>query len=198
MLGTGMEQVQRLRAASSAAIVLHGSSISWRTCDREHRVQPIRCAAAADARHQHERCARECPPLRRDAAPAEGDRAPLVRAGGDQQHPAGHGGGAQFPGHRRSGRRQAARAVQHGRHRLRWRDEKTDLVHQLYVYEHGQRLSLPPSKYNPESKLVQALLKGAPVLFRNQAELDALGVKTTREPTPACHASSCPYSSVTG
>jgi signal transduction histidine kinase/DNA-binding response OmpR family regulator len=61
---------------------------------------------------------------------------------------------------------------------FRWRDEKTDLVHQLYVYEHGQRLSLPASRYNPESKLVKALLKGAPVLFRNQAELDALGVKT--------------------
>ncbi len=61
---------------------------------------------------------------------------------------------------------------------IRWRDEKTDLVHHLYVYEHGKRLSLPPSKYNPESKLVQALLKGAPVVLPNQAELDALGIKT--------------------
>jgi len=61
---------------------------------------------------------------------------------------------------------------------IRWRDEKTDLVHHLYVYEHGKRLSFPPTKYNPDSKLVQALLKGAPVVIRNQAEADVLGIKT--------------------
>ena len=62
---------------------------------------------------------------------------------------------------------------------IRWRDEKTDLVHQLYVYEHGKRLSLPPTKYKPDSKLAQALLKGAPVVLRNQAEVDAMGITTT-------------------
>ena len=30
-----------------------------------------------------------------------------------------------------------------------WFDEKTNLLHQLYVYEHGQRLSIPP--YPPET-----------------------------------------------
>ncbi len=54
---------------------------------------------------------------------------------------------------------------------IRWRDETTDLVHHLYVYEHGQRLSLPPTKYKPDSKLAQALLKGAPVVLRNQDEV---------------------------
>ena len=81
---------------------------------------------------------------------------------------------------------------------FRWRDEKTDLVHQLFVYEHGQRLALPPSKYNPESRLVQALLKGAPVLFRNQAETRRdLASRRTREPTPPFHASFCRSSSAT-
>ncbi len=61
---------------------------------------------------------------------------------------------------------------------IRWRDEKTELVHHLYIYEHGERLSFPPSKYNPDSKLVLALLKGAPVVIRNQAEADVLGIKT--------------------
>ena len=55
--------------------------------------------------------ARERAPVRRDAAPAQGNRAAQRRAGGDQQHPAGHGGRAQLPGHRRPRRRQAARGV---------------------------------------------------------------------------------------
>ncbi len=63
---------------------------------------------------------------------------------------------------------------------IRWRDAKTDLVHGLYVYEHGKRLSLPPTKYKPDSKLAQALLKGSPVVLRNQAESDAMGIKTVK------------------
>ncbi|HVN36352.1 MAG TPA: GAF domain-containing protein, partial [Casimicrobiaceae bacterium] len=61
---------------------------------------------------------------------------------------------------------------------IRWRDEK-DVVHQLYVYEHGKRLSLPPAPYKGESKLAKALLAGRPVVLRNQAEADAMGIKTT-------------------
>ena len=60
---------------------------------------------------------RERAPVRRDAASAEGNRAAQRRAGGDQQHPAGHGREAGFPGDRRPGRRQAARGVQDRRHR---------------------------------------------------------------------------------
>ncbi len=37
------------------------------------------------------------------------------RAGGDQRHPAGHGGRAELPGHRRPGGRQAARGAGHRR-----------------------------------------------------------------------------------
>ena len=62
---------------------------------------------------------------------------------------------------------------------IRWRDEKTDLVHSLYVYEHGKRLDLPPAPYKAESKLARALMAGKPVILRNQAAADAIGVKTT-------------------
>ncbi|MEO8305831.1 MAG: GAF domain-containing protein [Betaproteobacteria bacterium] len=62
---------------------------------------------------------------------------------------------------------------------IRWRDETTELVHALYVYEHGQRLTLAPTKYNPESKLAKALLTGKPAVMNNRAAADALGVKTT-------------------
>ena len=62
---------------------------------------------------------------------------------------------------------------------IRWRDETTELVHALYVYEHGQRLILPPTKYNSESKLAKMLLTGKPVVMNNRVAADALGVKTT-------------------
>ena len=61
---------------------------------------------------------------------------------------------------------------------IRWRDERTDVVHHLYDYEHGQRLTLPPVPYRPEAKLAQRLATGVPVIVRNQAEMDALGIKT--------------------
>ncbi len=48
-------------------------------------------AAARNPCRQHERGARERPPLRRDAAAAEGDRSAQHRARGDQQHPGRHG-----------------------------------------------------------------------------------------------------------
>ena len=60
---------------------------------------------------------RERAPLRRDAAPAEGDRAAQRRARSDQQHPAGHGRLAGLPGHHQPRRRQAARGAEERRHR---------------------------------------------------------------------------------
>ncbi len=62
-----------------------------------------------DGRREHGRRAGERAPLRRDAAPAEGDRAARRRARGDQQHAAGLAARARLPGHRRPGRRQAPR-----------------------------------------------------------------------------------------
>jgi GAF domain-containing protein len=61
---------------------------------------------------------------------------------------------------------------------IRWRDEELDLVHHLYDYEHGQRLALGPTKYNPDSKIVHELLKGAPVVIRKPADYAAMGIKT--------------------
>ena len=61
---------------------------------------------------------------------------------------------------------------------IRWRDERTDMVHHLYDYEHGQRLDLPPVPYKPEAKLAQRLATGVPVVIRNQAEMAALDIRT--------------------
>ena len=68
---------------------------------------------------------------------------------------------------------------------IRWRDERTDMVHHLYDYEHGQRLNLPPTPYNAKAKLAQRLAAGVPAVVRNQADKDALGIRTVPG-TDAC------------
>ena len=57
------------------------------------RVRRVRGAPADHDRVVDGRGAAERAPVRRDAAAAEGNRAARRRAGGDQQHPAGHRGG---------------------------------------------------------------------------------------------------------
>ncbi len=52
-----------------------------------------------------------------------------------------------------------------------WRDLKTELVHPLYVYEHGVRLRNPPiHPFKTERPIDRQLLQGRPVLLRNDAE----------------------------
>ncbi|MGH8801383.1 MAG: GAF domain-containing protein, partial [Casimicrobiaceae bacterium] len=62
---------------------------------------------------------------------------------------------------------------------MRWRDERTNVVHPLYVYEHGQRLTVPASPYKPDSQIAKALLKGKPVVLKDRAAADAMGIKTS-------------------
>ena len=61
---------------------------------------------------------------------------------------------------------------------IRWLDDKDEFVHSLYIYEHGKRISVPPSRYKPDAKAAQILRKGAPVLLRNRLEMEAVGLKT--------------------
>ena len=88
--GTDSSQVVDVRADRRRRRVLgidHPRELRARA-----RVRRGRGAAAADRRREHGRRAGERAPVRRDAAPAEGNRAAQRRAGGHQQHPAGHGG----------------------------------------------------------------------------------------------------------
>ena len=43
---------------------------------------------------------------------------------------------------------------------ITWRDEKTDLIHNLYIVERGQRLQLPPFAYDPNGAMAKALGSG--------------------------------------
>ena len=91
--------------------------ISLMDLEREHAFSDIGRAPAADARQQHERGARECASLRRDAAPVQGERAARGRARDHQQRAAGARCRAQHAGHLRRRRRQDPRDLQPGRRR---------------------------------------------------------------------------------
>ncbi len=72
---------------------------------------------------------------------------------------------------------------------IHWRDENTELVHSLYVYEHGQRLAnTPVQPYDPEKPINKALNAGRPVVMGDRAAMDALGIRTVpgTDPSLAC------------
>ena len=94
------------------------------------RVRRVRRAPAADHRRVDGRRAAERAALRRDAAPAEGDRRPRRRAGDHQRRAGGPGQQARRALDLRARRRQAARAVRlagHQHRRLRHRGRRAPL-----------------------------------------------------------------------
>ena len=91
-------------SACSASIVLENH-------EREHAFGDADLRLLHDRRRTHGRRARERAAVRRDPAPAQGNRAAQRRAGGDQRHPAGARSRARPAGDHRRRRRQAARGL---------------------------------------------------------------------------------------
>ncbi|MFO1310333.1 MAG: GAF domain-containing protein, partial [Burkholderiales bacterium] len=61
---------------------------------------------------------------------------------------------------------------------IHWRDEKTEIVHGLYVYEHGERLTGLTSPYVADKPINRALQTGRPVVLDDRAAMDAIGITT--------------------
>ncbi len=61
---------------------------------------------------------------------------------------------------------------------IHWRDERTEIVHSLYVYEHGQRLPPMTRGYDPARRINVELQKGRPVVMGTRAAMDAIGIRT--------------------
>jgi signal transduction histidine kinase/tetratricopeptide (TPR) repeat protein/putative methionine-R-sulfoxide reductase with GAF domain len=53
---------------------------------------------------------------------------------------------------------------------IRWYDEKANLVHYLYEYEHGRKIQIPPQKPNPGGIWEQMIQTHAPIIFKNAAD----------------------------
>jgi len=71
---------------------------------------------------------------------------------------------------------------------IRWSDETAMLVHQLYVYEHGQRLHQRSTVYRPDSPTNALLRAGRPIVMNDRAAMDALDVKLVpgTDPSLSC------------
>ena len=68
---------------------------------------------------------------------------------------------------------------------ITWRDEKTDLIHNLYIVERGQRLQLPPFAYDPNGAMARALGSGKPVVLKDRAATLAFGIRTAPGTEPS-------------
>ena len=58
---------------------------------------------------------------------------------------------------------------------IRWWDPKTNLVHYLYEFEHGQRLTVEPQPPRPGGPFEQMRKTRQPILYSNVAEQLAAG-----------------------
>jgi len=68
---------------------------------------------------------------------------------------------------------------------IAWQDERTGLVHQLYVVERGRRISIPPFAADPESPLIKALNTGRPLVLKDRATTEAYGIRNAPGTEPS-------------
>ncbi len=57
---------------------------------------------------------------------------------------------------------------------INWYDEKTNLIHYLYSYEHGERYFVPPSTPKPDSPFMEMLKTRKPIIWNTADEGNAL------------------------
>jgi GAF domain-containing protein/CheY-like chemotaxis protein/tetratricopeptide (TPR) repeat protein len=60
---------------------------------------------------------------------------------------------------------------------IRWHDDKADLMHPLYAYEHGVRLNLLPRRPLAGGPWAKVRATRQPVVLNTAAEMEALGVR---------------------
>ncbi len=58
---------------------------------------------------------------------------------------------------------------------IRWYDHEAQLIHYLYEYEHGSRLTVPPGRIRGSHE--QIIATRQPILLRNRAEMEASGMQ---------------------
>ena len=59
---------------------------------------------------------------------------------------------------------------------IRWRDESAGLIHYLYEYEHGVRITVPSTPINPDSVVARSMMRREPLVINSRAEAFALGI----------------------
>ncbi|MEO6065045.1 MAG: GAF domain-containing protein, partial [Lysobacterales bacterium] len=61
---------------------------------------------------------------------------------------------------------------------IAWYDPKSNLLHHLYIYEHGQRLMFRPHTPPPDSPWAQIARTRRPLVLNSHSEMDAYGMGT--------------------
>jgi GAF domain-containing protein/DNA-binding response OmpR family regulator/tetratricopeptide (TPR) repeat protein len=61
---------------------------------------------------------------------------------------------------------------------IRWYDDKANVIHHLYEYEHGERLAVPSAQPAPDSVFARILMTRQPLVANTRDEATALGVVT--------------------
>ncbi|MCL4559514.1 MAG: GAF domain-containing protein [Chloroflexi bacterium] len=69
---------------------------------------------------------------------------------------------------------------------INWYDEQTNLIHYLYAYEHGKRLSFDPKPPAPDGPFERMRQTHQPIIYHDQASLEALTISGTDTPKSAC------------
>jgi GAF domain-containing protein len=61
---------------------------------------------------------------------------------------------------------------------IRLHDRRTNMVHYVYEYEHGKRISVPPAAVSRDSLVARELLEGRVILLRDAADRERWQIKT--------------------
>ncbi len=68
---------------------------------------------------------------------------------------------------------------------ITWLDDKSDYLHNLYAVERGRRLEIPPFRRDSQSKTVEVLSTGQPLLLKDRATTQAYGIRTVPGTEPS-------------
>ncbi|HYN61496.1 MAG TPA: GAF domain-containing protein, partial [Rubrivivax sp.] len=64
-------------------------------------------------------------------------------------------------------------------------DEPSDHIHTVYAVERGQRLQIPPFRRDSQTKIVDELMTGRPVVLKDRAAAQAYGIRTVPGTVPS-------------
>src|SRR4030095_13402218 len=63
---------------------------------------------------------------------------------------------------------------------INWYNEKTNLIHYLYTYEHGKRLEISPMPPTPGGQFETMRLTRQPIIANNRADFERLYIHRVR------------------
>ncbi len=158
------------------------------------RLRRFRSSPAGHCGGEHGRRTRERAPLRRDAAPAEGDRAARGRACRHQRIQDGMAAELDFQAIIDLVGDKLREVFHTGDIGIRWYDAKADLIHYVYQYEHGVRRNVAPRPPTPGGRWFRMVETRQPIVMNSRAEFAVRVRRPSGHRRRAAHLVSVPIS----